>query len=113
MQLPIGIFGVAIGVVALAQASKDVSANDNALFHRNIEHAMNYGWLLTMPCAVGLWVMARPIVALLFGRGAFTAFDTEAVAKPFSFMHWDCLFTRVSKSRGRFSLPATWQESPW
>ncbi|MCB1198275.1 MAG: murein biosynthesis integral membrane protein MurJ [Deltaproteobacteria bacterium] len=85
MQLPIGIFGVAIGVVALAQASKDVSANDNALFHRNIEHAMNLNWLLTMPCAVGLWVMAQPIVALLFERGAFTAFDTEMTAKAIQF----------------------------
>ncbi|MCB0272677.1 MAG: murein biosynthesis integral membrane protein MurJ [Bdellovibrionales bacterium] len=100
MQLPIGIFGVAIGVVALAQASKDVSQNNTQAFHQNINQAMKLNWLLTIPCAVGLWVMAEPIIALLFERGAFTPFDTIMTAKAIQFFALGLPFYAGVKVKG-------------
>lgn len=80
MQLPIGVFAVAIGVVALAQTSKDAAQKDMDGLRAHTQHAMLLNWTLTLPCAVGLWIMAEPIVCLLFERGAFTTFDTQMTA---------------------------------
>lgn len=100
IQLPIGIFGVAIGVVALAQTAQSVSINDDEGFLRNVDHAMKLNWILTIPCAVGLWVMADPIIALLFERGAFTAFDTKMTAQAIRFFALGLPFYAGVKVKG-------------
>jgi len=79
-QLPIGIFAVAIGVVTLAQTSKDAADKNPQRLRDNTSAAMTLNWALSLPCAVGLWIMAKPIVSLIFERGAFTPFDTEMTA---------------------------------
>lgn len=85
MQLPIGVFGVAISVVALSRASNDMASNKMDEFHVNVKNSIQLAYLLTIPCAVGLWVLAEPIIQLIYERGAFTHHDTLQTAEALMF----------------------------
>jgi putative peptidoglycan lipid II flippase len=76
MQFPIGVFGVAIATAALPQLSRDSARADHEQFRRTMVHALTLVFVLCIPSAVGLAVLARPIIALTFEHGRFTAFDT-------------------------------------
>ena len=71
MQLPIGVFGVAVGTVTLPLVSKYAAANDTGQFRSALGHGMRLAFVLTIPCAVGLVTFAEPIISLLFQRRAF------------------------------------------
>ncbi|WP_163270495.1 murein biosynthesis integral membrane protein MurJ [Chelativorans alearense] len=79
-QLPLGVIGIAVGVVLLPELSRSLKAGDLAdaqhLQNRSLEFALG----LTVPAAVGLMVMPAPIVGLLYERGEFTALDTQMTA---------------------------------
>jgi putative peptidoglycan lipid II flippase len=76
MQFPIGVFGVAIATAALPQLSRDSARADYDEFRRTLAHALTLVFVLCIPSAVGLAVLGRPIIALIFEHGRFTAFDT-------------------------------------
>lgn len=79
-QLPLGVIGIAIGVVLLPELSRALKAGKAEevahLQNRSLEFALG----LTVPAAVGLIVIPAPIVALLYQRGAFSAHTTELTA---------------------------------
>ncbi len=79
-QLPLGIVGVAIGVVLLPDISRKLRAGDDAAVLESQNRAMEFALLLTLPAAVGLAVLAEPIIRVLFERGSFTVADTAATA---------------------------------
>ncbi|MFH1018942.1 MAG: murein biosynthesis integral membrane protein MurJ, partial [Pseudomonadota bacterium] len=85
IQLPIGIFGVAIGVVTLSRVSKDAAKASAEDFRQNLTTSLNLVLLLTLPSAVGLWVLGVPIIRLIYEHGAFTSSDTIATAGALSF----------------------------
>lgn len=72
-QLPLGVVGIAIGIVLLPDLSRRLRAGDGegarASFNRGAEFAL----LLTLPAAVALVVIAWPIISVLFQRGAYGA----------------------------------------
>jgi len=79
IELPLGIVGVAAGTVVLTRLSDSALRDDgdiDGLQSRSIESAL----ALALPAAIGLAVLAQPIVTLLFRHGAFTADDTERTA---------------------------------
>ena len=76
MQFPIGVFGVAIATASLPTLSRNMARSDRNEFRRTLTHALVLVFLLCIPSAVGLAVLGRPIVALIFEHGRFTAFDT-------------------------------------
>jgi putative peptidoglycan lipid II flippase len=76
MQFPIGVFGVAIATAALPQLSRESAREAHEEFRRTMAHALILVFVLCIPSAVGLAVLARPIIALIFEHGRFTAFDT-------------------------------------
>ena len=76
MQFPIGVFGVAIATAALPALSRSSARTDYIEFRRTLAHSLALVFLLCVPSAVGLAVLSRPIVALIFEHGKFTAFDT-------------------------------------
>lgn len=80
IYLPIGIFGVAISTATLPVASRAAALDDLEDFRRTIASSLRLTFLLTIPSAVGLIVLSRPIIALIFERGRFDAFDTEQTA---------------------------------
>ena len=87
-QLPLGIIGIAIGVVLLPELSRALRVGDDraatALQNRSLEFAL----LLTLPAAAGLLVMPAPIVSVLFERGAFTAETTLRTAEILRSFAW-------------------------
>lgn len=77
-QLPLGIVGVAIGVVLLPDLSRKLRAGEQAAFQDSQNRSLEFALMLTLPAAVALAVAAEPIIQVLFERGAFTAADTMA-----------------------------------
>ncbi|HXG53389.1 MAG TPA: murein biosynthesis integral membrane protein MurJ [candidate division Zixibacteria bacterium] len=80
MQLPIGVFGVAVATAALPPLSRLAVRQDPAEFRATLAHALGLVFLWCIPSAVGLAVLGRPIIALIFEHGRFTAFDTAQTA---------------------------------
>jgi putative peptidoglycan lipid II flippase len=76
MQFPIGVFGVAIATAALPPLSRSSARNDYDEFRRTLTHALALVFMLCIPSAVGLAVLGRPIIALIFEHGRFTGLDT-------------------------------------
>jgi putative peptidoglycan lipid II flippase len=79
-QLPLGFVTAAIGVVLLPAIARHLNAGEERETIATQNRALEFGLLVALPAAVALWLMARPIVAVLFERGAFTAEDTDATA---------------------------------
>jgi putative peptidoglycan lipid II flippase len=80
MYLPIGLFGVSIAAAATPAVSRMVAQNDFARIRSTIAGAISLMLFLNVPATLGLIVLARPIVAVIFERGLFTAADTMATA---------------------------------
>ena len=80
MQLPIGLFGVAIGTAAIPTLSRLASENNFAKFRSTLSDALKLVFLLTIPAACGLIVLGEPIVRLIYERGRFDAIDTDMTA---------------------------------
>jgi len=85
IYLPIGIFGVAISTATLPITSKAAALDDLSGFRRALASALRLVFLLTIPSAVGLIVLSRPIIALIYQRGSFNANDTEQTAQALSY----------------------------
>ncbi|MBM9602930.1 murein biosynthesis integral membrane protein MurJ [Desulfopila inferna] len=84
VQLPIGIFGVAIGIAAMPLLAR-YSANKNLDGLRETFVSSQIMVLcLTIPAAAGLFFLSEPVIRLVFERGAFTAYDTIATAQALS-----------------------------
>ena len=79
-QLPLGVIGVAIGVVLLPDLSRKLRAGDarGALSSQN--RALELSLFLTLPAAVALMAIPDAIIRTVFEHGAFTLADTSAVA---------------------------------
>lgn len=80
MQLPIGLFGVAVATVSLPALSRAAVRKDLPGVRSTLSESVRLVLLLTVPSAMFLAVMAEPILALLFQHGRFTAADTSATA---------------------------------
>jgi putative peptidoglycan lipid II flippase len=76
MQLPLGVFGVAVATITLPVVSRIAATADRSTFGPTLGRAMRLAIFLTLPAAVGLIVLARPIIALIYQRGEFTAHDS-------------------------------------
>jgi len=79
-QLPLGVIGVAVGVVLLPELSQTLRSGDHDSVLASENHALEFALLLTLPASVALFVASEPIMRVLFERGAFTASDTNAAA---------------------------------
>lgn len=77
-QLPLGVVGVAIGVVLLPELSRRVRAEDGEGAREAFNRAAEFALVLTLPAAVALIVISDQVVSVLFGRGAFSAADAAA-----------------------------------
>ncbi|MBV0913963.1 murein biosynthesis integral membrane protein MurJ [Anianabacter salinae] len=79
-QLPLGVVGIAVGVVLLPDLSRRLRAGDTAGGRHAFNRASEISLALTIPAAVALIVIASPLVSVLFERGRFDAADTAATA---------------------------------
>lgn len=80
IYLPIGLFGVAIGVVNLRDVSVHAAGERFEDLKETVANSVKLLSFLAIPSSVGLIVLARPVVDVLFERGGFTAQDTVYTA---------------------------------
>jgi putative peptidoglycan lipid II flippase len=80
VQLPIGIFGVAIATVTLPAVARQHALDDLKAFGKTVEDALRFGFYLTLPASVGLAAIAYPVIQLIYEHGTFTAKATEQTA---------------------------------
>ena len=80
MQFPIGMFGVAIASVVLPSVSKSAARANMAHFREKISEGIKLALFLTIPSSVGLAVLAKPIIAIIYQHGRFVSFDTTQTA---------------------------------
>jgi putative peptidoglycan lipid II flippase len=81
LQLPIGVFGVAIATVTTTRFADAAAARDRPKMARQLEESLRLVVFLTVPATVGLLLLGEPIIRLIFERGRFTAFDTIATTR--------------------------------
>jgi len=79
-QLPLGLIGVAVGVVLLPDLSHKLRTGDHKAVIDSENRALEFSLLLTVPAAVALFIASWPIMRVLFERGAFTTVDAHATA---------------------------------
>jgi putative peptidoglycan lipid II flippase len=80
MYLPIGMFGVALGTVALPTLARSAARSDLESFRASLSEGLRLLCLLCLPAAVGLALCAEPIIALIYQHGRFGPSDTHAAA---------------------------------
>ncbi|MEO1313068.1 MAG: murein biosynthesis integral membrane protein MurJ [Pseudomonadota bacterium] len=79
-QLPLGVVGIAIGVVLLPDLSRRLAAGDRPGGISAINRATEFSLALTLPAAAALVAIPGALISVLFERGAFTAEDSAATA---------------------------------
>jgi putative peptidoglycan lipid II flippase len=80
LYLPTGLFGVALGTIAMAGLARRAAEEDLEGLRTTLRQSLSMLAYLTIPATVGLIVLRRPIVRLLYERGRFGPEDTEATA---------------------------------
>ncbi|HPW17461.1 MAG TPA: murein biosynthesis integral membrane protein MurJ [Candidatus Aminicenantes bacterium] len=80
MHLPLGLFGIAVGTVALPSLSKLVLENDVAAVRSTLSDSMKMVLFLTIPTSALIACLAIPVTRAVYERGHFTAADTAATA---------------------------------
>jgi putative peptidoglycan lipid II flippase len=80
MQFPIGMFGVAIASVVLPSVSRSAAQANMVHFREKISEGIKLALFLTIPSSVGLAVLAKPVIAMIYQHGRFTAMDTTQTA---------------------------------
>jgi putative peptidoglycan lipid II flippase len=79
-QLPLGIVGVAVGTALLPLLSRQLKSGQEAGALHSQNRALEFAFLLTLPSAAALVVIAGPVISVLFERGAFGAAESRATA---------------------------------
>lgn len=80
LELPLGVFGVALGTVILPALSRHHVAEDGEGFSHALDWGLRTTLLIAVPAMCGLLVLAEPLVATFFQNGQYTAFDTHMTA---------------------------------
>jgi len=85
VQLPLGVFAIAISTAALPSLSRQAAEEGLRTFSNTLEYALRMVFFITIPSMIGLMVLGRPIVRVLFERGAFQALSTDMTAQALAF----------------------------
>lgn len=79
-QLPLGVVGVAVGTALLPLLARELRAGNDTEAMVKQNRAIEFGLLFSLPAAAALWLLADPIIRVLFERGQFSAEDTWRTA---------------------------------
>ena len=77
VELPLGIFGIALATVILPNLSQKHAESDPAGFSHMLDWALRWVLVIGLPSAIGLAVLAQPILTTLFLYGDFTVNDVQ------------------------------------
>ncbi len=81
MQLPLGIIGISIGVVLLPELTRALAGENKQEVQRLQNRSLEFGLGLTIPAAVGLFMIPLPLVSLIYERGAFDRETAQITAQ--------------------------------
>jgi len=80
MEFPLGVFGVALSTVILPNLSRKYAEQSTQAFSATMDWALRLAVIITIPAAVGLAVLATPILITMFQYRAFLPEDVEMTA---------------------------------
>ncbi|MGB5347268.1 MAG: murein biosynthesis integral membrane protein MurJ [Woeseia sp.] len=80
MEFPLGLFGIALATVTLPHLSRQHASASREQFSQTIDWSLKLTLLIAIPAAVGLIVLAGPLVATIFFGGEFSPEDVELAA---------------------------------
>ncbi len=80
MQLPLGLFGVAIASATLPSVSRSAALGDLEQYRRTLARSLGMVFLLTVPSSVGLAVLGEPMIGAIYEGGQFQPYDTSQTA---------------------------------
>lgn len=80
MQLPLGLFGVAMASATLPSISRSAAMGNMDEFRRTLSSSLGMVFLLTLPSSVGLAVLGQPIIGAIYQSGHFSVYDTQRTA---------------------------------
>ncbi|MFV0543865.1 MAG: murein biosynthesis integral membrane protein MurJ [Marinicella pacifica] len=75
MEFPLGLFGIAISTVILPKLSQAFAAKDKEDYHKTMQWGMSLAMLVAIPSAVGLFILAKPVIVTLFTYNKFSPQD--------------------------------------
>jgi putative peptidoglycan lipid II flippase len=81
VQLPIGVFGVALSIAMLPVLARQAAQKNITEMKKTMVSSLTMVFALTLPATAGLIILSEPIIRLIFEHGAFTAKDTLATAQ--------------------------------
>jgi len=85
MQLPLGLFGVAIGSATLPSIARSAARGEMDEFRRTLSNSLGTVFLLTVPSSVGLVVLGKSIIGAIYQGGRFQLYDTQQTAVALSY----------------------------
>jgi len=80
LQLPLGVFGVAIASATLPRIARSAAVQEVAEFRATLAHSIGMALLFTIPSSVGLAILGESMIALIYQGGRFHAADTSQTA---------------------------------
>ncbi|MGD2207759.1 MAG: murein biosynthesis integral membrane protein MurJ, partial [Anaerolineae bacterium] len=95
IQLPHGLVAVAISLAVLPTLSRLSARDDLEGFRATLGQGLRLVLVLILPATLGLFVLGRPIISLLFEHGEFTAFDTLWTARALRFYLIGLVFAAI------------------
>ncbi|MCS7163516.1 MAG: murein biosynthesis integral membrane protein MurJ [Thermodesulfovibrio sp.] len=98
IQLPIGVFGVAVGMAVLPTLSQHFAQGNKKQLATDFIFSLKFLFFLTIPSTIGLIMLKEPIVNTLFQRGAFDSFATFNTAQALLFYSIGILGTVGSRT---------------
>ena len=85
LQLPMGLFGVSVASATLPRISKNAAESDFPAFRETLSRSIVTVFLLTIPSAVGLWLLGESMIGIVYQHGHFLSFDTHQTSVALAF----------------------------
>ncbi|MCE9518379.1 MAG: murein biosynthesis integral membrane protein MurJ [Verrucomicrobia bacterium] len=92
IQLPLGLFGVAVATITLPAMSRLATEGITEDFKQTLARGLKLVFLMTLPSAVGMALLAEPIISIIYQRGRFSAEDTAMTALALRSYAWGLVF---------------------
>lgn len=110
VELPLSLISVSLGTALLPSLSGLWARSEKQQFAQTAKHYLQLNLLFTMAAAAGLYVLAHPIVSLLFGWGKFGAEDVTITAKVLQTYCWIMIFSSGVRvlTPAYFAVKNTW-----
>jgi len=81
IYLPLGVFATALGTVLLPVLSRQAARAEPSEIRKTLNRSLRSLMFVMIPAAAGLFVLARPVIELVFQRGAFDEWSTILTAR--------------------------------